>query len=90
MILNLPIDTSIKHMKEHQDTTTDKDLLDHWSLLNIKIDRKVKEIVNQWEELKNHQSIYSEPCSLWHNEIKLVKSLQDTIYDIVHSTKVLT
>ncbi len=81
----LPISYQSHHVKGHQDDVFPKKDLDHWSLLNIEIDRLAKSVVNRWTENLSHQVIEGEPWSVWSNEVKQVNGLDAKLYEIMHS-----
>jgi hypothetical protein len=81
----LPISVASHHLKGHQDATMPMKDLDHWSLLNIEMDRVAKEALPGWTESLFLQRIEGKPWSVWYNETKIVNDLDSKLYDIMHA-----
>ncbi len=77
----------IRHVKGHQDEDLPLEELDRWGRLNVEMDQKAKAFIQVVMQRPRHHLIKDEPWSLWYQNNKIVKDIQPSIYEIIHSSE---
>jgi hypothetical protein len=80
-----PIDWKVRHVKGHQDDLKSSDDIDRGGKLNIEMDSLAKSHITYAKTCQRHFMLSHEPWSVWRNGGKIIKKLEQTLYEVVHA-----